>query len=100
VPDAVAADTALLGAILDDMEQAVETVNAADDDICARINEFTQVDAAIVKQVIPRLQLQMMPAAQCKDELTDFYERLATVNPEIIGGQVPDDAFFLTDPRE
>ncbi|RLP08888.1 ABC transporter substrate-binding protein [Propionibacterium australiense] len=100
VPDSVSSNPALLGAILDDMEQAVETVNAADDAICARINESTQVDAAIVKQVIPRLQLEMVPAVQCQDELTDFYERLSTVNSEIIGGRVPDDAFFLADPRE
>ncbi len=56
------------------------------------------MDAAIVGQVIPRLQ-QMVPAARCRDGLADFYERLAVLNPDVIGGRVPDDAFFLADPR-
>ena len=57
------------------------------------------MDAAIVGQVIPRLQQQMVPAARCRDGLVDFYERLAVLNPDVIGGRVPDDAFFLADPR-
>ena len=99
VPTGIAEQTKLLGAILDDLESAVNEVNQAGEAIVQRISEATSVPGPIVTQVIPRLQLEVVPAANARDELTDFYTRLATLNPGIIGGRVPSEEFFLTDPR-
>ena len=68
-----------------------ETVNA--------ISRKTEVPAPIVTEVIPRLQLNLVPAAQAKDQLVDFYTRLSTINPDIVGGKMPADDFYLKDPR-
>ena len=48
----------------------------------------------MVKQVIPRLQLDMAPAAQTRSEYEDFLKRLGEVNPKIYGGKLPDDKFY------
>ena len=33
------------------------------------------------------------------DLLEDFYTRLSTFNPDIIGGSLPADDFYVADPR-
>lgn len=99
VSQRIATDTSLLGAILNDLGSAVAQVNAAEDATVTKIAETTQVDAGIVKQVIPRLQLEMVPANDAKQELTNFFTRLSTLSPDIIGGKLPDEEFFLVDPR-
>ena len=53
----------------------------------------------MVKNVIPRLQLEMVPAQKAKTELEDFYTRLTTLSPDIVGGTMPADDFYLADPR-
>ena len=49
--------------------------------------------------MIPRLQLDMVPAQKAKTELEDFYTRLTTLSPDIVGGTMPADDFYLADPR-
>jgi len=63
------------------------------------ISQKTEVPAPVVTEVIPRLQLSLVPAAQAKDQLVDFYTRLSTLNPDIVGGKMPADDFYLKDPR-
>ena len=58
-----------------------------------------EVPAPVVTEVIPRLQLSIVPAAEARDELEDFYTRLSTLNPDIIGGSLPADDFYVADPR-
>ena len=54
---------------------------------------------SVVKEVIPRLQLEIVPAATAQDELEDYYTRLSTLNSDIIGGSLPANDFYLADPR-
>lgn len=100
VPSALALEhPELLGGILDALEEAVATVNAADDDTVAYLAEATGLPASVVKDVIPRLNLEVVPAAEARDELEAFYTELADLSPDIIGGQLPDASFYLDDPR-
>ena len=63
------------------------------------ISSVNEVPADVVKEVIPRLQLQIVSGADAKDELEDFYTRLATLNPDIIGGSLPAGDLYISDPR-
>lgn len=90
---------ALLGAILDEMQQAVETVNEAAPETVSLLAEATGMPEPVVADVIPRLNLEVVPAAEAQEDLERFYTELLTLSPDIIGGQLPDASFYLADPR-
>lgn len=100
VPGALADDHPdVVGAVLDELEQSVATVNAADADTVAALSEASGVPAPLVEQVIPRLNLEVVPGGEAREELETFYSELASLSPEIIGGKLPDASFYLDDPR-
>lgn len=89
----------LIAALLDDLTEAVSVVNAADEDTVALLAEANDLPAPVVADVIPRLNLDVVPADDARAELEAFYTELAELSPDIIGGQLPDDGFYLADPR-
>ena len=89
----------LLGAILDELDASVAQVNEASPETVEAISKATKVPAPIVKSVIPRLQLEMVPARKARPELEDFYTRLSTLSPDFIGGKLPGEGFYAADPR-
>ncbi len=95
----VDSNQALVAGVLNELEEAVAKVNALDEKAVAAITAKTEVPEAVVKDVIPRLQLDMVPAQKAKAELEDFYTRLTTLSPDIVGGTMPADDFYLADPR-
>ena len=88
-----------VGAVLNEVEACIAATNAKTEETINAISQKTEVPAPIVTEVIPRLQLNLVPAAQAKDQLVDFYTRLSTLNPDIVGGKMPADDFYLKDPR-
>ena len=91
-PDAVAA-------LLDALEASVEVVKAAEPGTLAALSEASGVPAPVVQQVIPRLNLEVVPAAEAQAELEQFFAQLASLSPDIIGGGLPEASFYLPDPR-
>ena len=89
----------LLGAILTALEDAVALVNAAEPDTVAALAEANGLPAGVVQGVIPRLNLEILPAGAVQEELEAFYSELAKLSPDIIGGQLPSADFYLPDPR-
>lgn len=89
----------VLGAILTALEDAVAEVNAASDEAVATLAAGNDLPEAVVKDVIPRLNLEVVPAAEARAELEAFYGELASMSPDIIGGKLPDASFYLEDPR-
>ena len=88
-----------VGAVLNEVEACIAATNAKSEETINAISQKTEVPAPIVTEVIPRLQLNLVPAARAKDQLVDFYTRLSTVSPDIVGGKMPADDFYLKDPR-
>jgi len=99
VPSVIADDPAALGAVLDALDDSVALVNAAATDTIATLSDTSGVPAPLVEQVIPRLNLDVVPAAEAQPELERFFTELASLSPDIIGGSLPDDSFYLADPR-
>jgi NitT/TauT family transport system substrate-binding protein len=89
----------LIRALLDELTRSVETINAAEAQTVEAIAAGTTVPAPVVADVIPRLNLKVVPAAQARTELEAFYNSLNKLSPDIIGGQLPDASFYLDDPR-
>lgn len=89
-----------IGAALKGLDDAIKEVNKADQKTVATIATATKVPAPIVTKVIDRLNLEYIPAKTAKPELERFYKELSTLNPDIIGGKLPDDKFYLDDLRK
>lgn len=99
VPTAIASDETALATILTALETAVGVVNAAEPATVTSLSVASGVPEALVTQVIPRLNLEVVVAAQARGELERFFSELASLSPDIIGGQLPDGDFYLADPR-
>ena len=89
----------LVGAVLNELEASVADVNEASDATVQAISDANSVPAPVVKEVIPRLQLEIVPARNAMSALEDFYTRLSTLSPDIVGGSLPAEDFYLADPR-
>ncbi|HET8929547.1 MAG TPA: hypothetical protein VFN21_02710 [Acidimicrobiales bacterium] len=95
----IAARPDVLAALFDELESTVATVNAADAATVAELADTFDLPESVVAAVIPRLNLDVVPAAEARDELETFFEALAENNPDIIGGKLPPAGFYLADPR-
>ena len=87
------------GAVLNELEAAVADVNGQTDETVQTISDTTGVPVPVVKETIPRLQLKIVAAADARGELEDFYTRMSTLDPDIIGGSLPAEDFYVADPR-
>ena len=52
------------------------------------------LEPEFIEQLLPFLNIEFVSAQDAKEELEFFFEQLATLSPDIIGGKLPDDAFY------
>jgi len=50
--------------------------------------------APIIAQSLPCVHLDVVSAREAKDVITLYFESLMALDPGIVGGAIPDDAFF------
>ncbi len=60
-----------------------------------RLAERLRLPEEVVAEVLPRLDLNVVPAAEARHELEVFYGTLGELRPESIGGRLPDGDFYL-----
>ena len=95
VPGKVAdANPALIPAVRKEVAATIAKANAGDEQTLQKIADHYKLPVGVVKQVIPRLQLDMAPAAQTRSEYEDFLKRIGEGNPAIYGGKLPDAKFY------
>ncbi|HTN62796.1 MAG TPA: ABC transporter substrate-binding protein [Devosia sp.] len=76
------------------MEKAVDTVLADPEAAAALVTETFGLPAPLIARALPFSNLTAGRASDIKPDLVGFFEVLAAVNPAILGGQLPDDAFY------
>jgi NitT/TauT family transport system substrate-binding protein len=54
------------------------------------------LSAAVLSASLEKITWDHMPAAEARASLEAFYSALMELSPEIIGGRLPDDAFYYT----
>lgn len=86
-------------AMLDQLEAAADLVNGASPETVAALSQASGLPAPMVEKVIPRLNIEIVPGGEAKEELEKFFTELASLSPDIIGGKLPDEGFYLDDPR-
>lgn len=84
----------LVDAVIAEVKAGVEKANAADKATLEKIAQHYDLPLPVVEKVIPRLQLNMVPASEAREAYEDFLTRLGEVNPDIYGGKLPDDRFY------
>lgn len=99
VSEKIAARPDVVAALLDELDAAVARVKAADATTVATLAKRFSLSQALITDVIPRLNLDVVPAADARTELETFFEKLAEGNPDLIGGKLPPASFYLADPR-
>ncbi|WP_175954002.1 ABC transporter substrate-binding protein [Schaalia sp. Marseille-Q2122] len=84
----------LVDAVIAEVKAGVEKANAGDKATLEKIAQHYDLPVPVVEKVIPRLQLNMVPASEAREAYEDFLTRLGEVNPDIYGGKLPDDRFY------
>lgn len=52
------------------------------------------LEPAFIQNLLPSLNIEFVSAQDAKEELEFFFTELATLSPDIIGGQLPDEGFY------
>lgn len=81
-------------AVIDEVKAGVEKANAGDPATIKAFADHYKLPEPIVQKVVPRLQLDMVPASEAREAYEDFLTRLGEVSPDIYGGKLPDDKFY------
>ncbi len=92
----IAARPDVVAALLEELGDKVELINTLDETALSTLSTTFELPAETLKSIIPRLNLEVVSGAEAKDELERFYNELAKLNADLIGGKVPDDDFYLS----
>ncbi|MCK7678383.1 ABC transporter substrate-binding protein [Corynebacterium sp. CCM 9186] len=84
----------LPAAVLEEVADTTAKVNDGDDATIRAIAEQYDMPEPLVRDIIPRLNLEVVPASESRKQYEEFLEVLATVNPDVYGGTLPDDRFY------
>ncbi|WP_158233665.1 MULTISPECIES: ABC transporter substrate-binding protein [unclassified Sporosarcina] len=52
------------------------------------------LEPQFIENLLPSLNIEFVTAQDAKEELEFFFEELASLSPDIIGGQLPDEGFY------
>lgn len=77
------------------LADAVSWVREAPAEAAQVGSKLIGLEAPMVERSLPRTPLEMVTAADARGELEQFFSHLAELSPEIIGGTLPDAAFYV-----
>lgn len=77
-----------------DAAESVAYVNGHPEDAATKIESLDIVKAPIAKLAIPRCNLVCMTGEEMHTALSGYLDALYTFDPQMIGGKLPDDAFY------
>ena len=89
-PDAV-------DAFLNEYKISTEYVNTKTDEASKLVEKYDLVEASIAKKSIPQCNITFIDGEAMKKELSGYLSVLLEQNPQSVGGQLPDDAFYYVD---
>lgn len=78
----------------DDAAESVAYVTGHPEDAATKIESLDIVKAAIAKLAIPRCNLVCLTGEEMRTALSGYIDALYTFDPQMIGGKLPDDAFY------
>lgn len=82
-------------ALRQSMAEAVTAISAAPAEAASRTSEMLSLEPAVLERSFSTTRLEVRSAREAKAELQSFFEKLAELSPDIIGGELPDDGFYF-----
>lgn len=80
---------------LDAYKKSIGWVNANPNDAAKLIGKYEVLPAKLAAPAIPNCNLEYIPAGEAKPLMEEYLGVLLDFNPAAVGGQLPDDAFYL-----
>lgn len=77
-----------------DAAESVAYVTGHPEDAATKIESLDIVKASIAKLAIPRCNLVCLTGEEMRTALSGYIDALYTFDPQMIGGKLPDDAFY------
>ena len=84
-----------VAAFMEDYAASVEFVNADADAAAELIGKYDIVPAAVAKKALPACNIVFIEGEELKNKLGGYLTELFRQNPQAVGGQVPDEAFYF-----
>lgn len=76
-------------------QESVSYLNEQPGEAAEMIAKYQEgLTPAFIESLIPSLNLEFVSAKDAKEELEFFFTELSSLSPDIIGGKLPDDAFY------
>lgn len=81
---------------LEEHKSSADFVNKNIEEAAALIESYDIVKAAIAEKAIPYCNITCITGKEMKEKLSGYLNSLLEQNPEAVGGQLPDEAFYYT----
>lgn len=85
----------VVATFLEEYAQSVAYANAYPQETAAMIESFDIMTAAVAEKAIPRVNIVCLTGAEMKEALVAFYTVLEGSDPALMGGAMPEDAFYF-----
>ncbi len=96
-PQLVEARPELVERFLSAYAESIEWVNGNPAAAAELIGKYEVMPAALAKPAIPNCNLRVLHSAEARLVMEEYLEVLLDFNPASVGGQLPDDGFYLSD---
>ncbi|NMA51792.1 MAG: ABC transporter substrate-binding protein [Peptococcaceae bacterium] len=87
--------------IVHDFQQAyaqhLEATVADPASVAPLVEQYLNMKAPVFVQSMSRTRLQFVPASSAKDDVNTYLKALLDISPDLVGGKLPDEKFFLAD---
>ncbi len=92
-------NTNALGRILQSVEASISTVLEDPSGAAALVEQFGILSADLAGPAIPRCSLMYQSGADSRDSFEVYLQIMAELNPDSIGGKLPDEDFYAENER-
>ncbi len=84
-----------LAQIKTSIASSIDWMNNNKDECAALGAKEFGLPAPIIRKSLDNIHMERVTAAEAKEDLIFFYNALSELSPKLIGGKLPDDAFFM-----
>lgn len=95
-PQIAAERPELVERFLEAYSESIEWVNSNPAEAAQLIGKYEVMPAALAEPAIPHCNLKFIPSAAARPIMEEFLQVLLDFNPASVGGQLPDDGFYLS----
>lgn len=97
VTDLIEAHPAVIAAIQEGLQESVQWIQENPAEAAALGEQYLSgLKAPVIQSSLDRTPFRFVTAADAREEVEFYFTKLAELNPEIIGGRLPDDGFYYT----